>query len=397
MTTATILLMLAGLLLSGLAVEAFGRYTALPRVTLLVVFGFLIGPDALDLLPIPPGQWFGLTAEVALVMVGFLLGERLTVRRLRAHGLEVLSISGIVVLVTSGLVALGLWLAGASPTVALVLGAIASATAPAATYDVVAESGAKGPFTDTLLGVVAVDDAWGLLVFSLALAAAGVLGGSVAPGAALAAGLWEILGALGLGIALGVPTASLTHRVRPGEPTVLEALGVVFLCGGLALWLEVSFVLAAMALGATTANRARRHRRRPFHAIADIEQPFMVVFFVLAGASLHLDALALIGGLGILYLLLRVVGRVAGAWAGARLAGAPATSRRWMGVALLPQAGIALGMALVAAERFPELGATLLPLAIGATVVFELVGPVCTHRALLRAGEIPGRSAPPPS
>lgn len=383
------LVTLGALLLSGLAIESIGRRTALPRVSLLLGFGFLVGPEALDLLPRHTESWFGLATTAALVMVGFLLGERLTRRRLRAHGRAVLAVSLAAVVVTTGLVTAGLHAIGAPLPLALVLGAIASATAPAATYDVVTQYEASGPFTDILLGVVAVDDAWGLLAFSIALAAVAALGDVGTPAYAVLHGLREIGGALLLGIVLGLPTAFLSHRVAPGEPTVLEALGVVLLCGGLALWLDVSFILAAMALGATTANVARRHRNRPFHAIARIEQPFMVVFFVLAGASLDLGSLAVVGSIGAAYVILRAAGRIAGAALGAWLGAADRATRAWMGLALMPQAGVALGMALVAAERYPALADTVLPIVIGATVIFELAGPLCTRRALAGAGEIP--------
>lgn len=383
---------LGSVLLAGLAVEAIGRRTRLPRVTLLLVFGFAVGPHALDLFPVDTDYWFGLVTDLALVMIGFLLGERFTLPQLRRHGRDVLWVSVATVVVTVAVVAGGLWLIGAPLSLALLLGTVAAATDPAATYDVVQESRAGGPFTDTLLGVVAVDDAWGLLVFSLALAATAVIDGGGALAPALLDGAREIGGALFLGMALGVPAAYLTHRLAPGEPTVLEALGVVLLCGGLALWLHVSFILAAMVLGATTANLAHRHRRRPFHAIEGIERPFLVVFFVLAGASLNPEPLVAVGWLGAGYVAFRVAGRILGGWLGGRMAGADIAVSRWSGLALLPQAGVALGVALLAAERRPELAETLLSLVIAATVIFEMLGPLCTRYALTRAGEVDGAS-----
>jgi Kef-type K+ transport system membrane component KefB len=197
----------------------------------------------------------------------------------------------------------------------------------------------------------------------------------------------DIGGAILLGIAIGVPTAYLTGRVRPGEPTLAEALGVVLLCAGLAVWLEVSFLLASMVTGCVVANLARHHRR-PFHAIENIESPFLILFFVLAGASLRPETLPEIGLLGAAYVVLRVLGRLVGGWVGAAAAGAGAPMRRWMGLALMPQAGVALGMALVTAVRFPEAGRLILPVVIGATILFELAGPVCARMALDRAGEI---------
>ncbi len=379
------LVTLGALLLIGLATEALGRRTRLPRVTLMLLFGFLIGPAVFDLLPKGAVQWFPLISNMALVMVGFLLGEKLATSLGRGNGRQVLWISVAVVVVTAAVMLGGLLAAGVSATVAVLLAGIAPATDPAATTDVIDEVEAKGTFTDTLLDVVAIDDAWGLIAFSLFLAIAQSFNGSGA-GEALLSGAWELGGALALGAALGIPMAYLTGRLRSGRPTLAEAVGMVFLCGGLALWLDVSFLLAAMAMGAVVARLAR-HYERPFHAIEGIEWPFMVLFFILAGASFKVVSLAEVGMLGVAYVVLRLVGRLAGGWAGARFGDSNAGMRRWMGAALMPQAGVAMGMALLATERFPELRETVLPVVIGATILFELVGPVLTGMALKRVGE----------
>ena len=373
-------------LLIGLATDAVGHRTRVPRVTLLLVFGFVVGPGALNLLPAYGEETFNLAANMALVMVGFLLGEKFTFKALKADGKLVLWLSLSQVLGTALAVGGGLILLGFPPALALLLAGIAPATAPAATTDVVHESRAKGRFTNILLGIVAVDDAWGLILFTFLAALTTVLTGSGSGGELLAAGAWEIGGALLIGLLLGVPGAYLTGRVARGEPTLIEALGLVMLCGGLAIWMEVSFLLAAMVLGAAISNLAKHHHR-PFHAIEGIEWPFMVVFFVFAGASAHLDALVRLGFIGTAYCALRIVGRVGGAWIGGTLTRSGPAIRNWMGMALMPQAGVALGMALVAAEKFPDLGAVLLPVIIGATVVFEIFGPVSTKLALAKAGD----------
>lgn len=387
MDTAIVLTTLGALLLAGLAVEWAGRRLPLPRVTLLLVFGFVIGPQGLGLLPPAAAErWFEPVTTLALVMVGFLVGERFSLDRLRERGRVVVTTSIIEALGTAAVTALGLVAVGAPAPLALLLGGVACATAPASSYDVVTEQMASGPFTDTLLGIIGIDDAWGLLLFGLAAAGvAATLGDAGGPGFLVHA-LREIGGAILLGAVLGVAAGLLTQRIQAGEPTVLEAAGIVLLTAGLTTWLEVSFILAAMVLGTVMTNVARHHDQA-FHEIEHLEWPFMVLFFVLAGASLHLDAVAEVGLLGAAYVVLRIVGKVAGAAVGARVAGAEDSVRRWMGLALMPQAGVALGMALIVEQRFPALGATLLPLVIGATVVFEVVGPVCTRLALRRAGE----------
>lgn len=381
---ARVLITLGALFLLGLLTDLLGRRTPLPRVTLLIIFGFIIGPSALGLLPVESREWFSVAADLALVMVGFLLGGSLSIQQLRKRGRTILVISSTKVLTAFIVVGTGLMLLGQSPVIALLLAAVATATAPAATADVVREEHGKGEFVETLLGVVAIDDGWGLILFSLTLAVIEATTGVGGAGNEILAGVREIGGALLLGVGIGVPTAYLTGRLDPGEPTLAEALGVVFLCGGLALWLHVSFLLASMALGATVASLARHHRR-PFHAIEGIEWPFMILFFSLAGASIELNRLESLGALIVAYTVLRAGGIVLGATTGSVLAGAGPHTRRWLGVALLPQAGVALGMALVATERFPERAHEILPVAIAATAIFELVGPIFTRLAVRRA------------
>jgi Kef-type K+ transport system membrane component KefB len=373
---------LGALLLLGLAVDAVGRFTKLPRVTLLLILGLVIGPAGFGVLS-ATGP-LSTVAEIALLMIGFLLGEKLSLPKLRAPGRAVVAYSLTVSLGTALIVVAVLPLLGVPLEVAFVLGAIATATAPAAVADVVQERGAKGPFTDVLLGTVALDDAWGLILFGLLLVAAQQVAGHVGSTVFLAAVAREIGGAILLGVALGVPVAFLSGRIRRGEPTLLEALGIVLLCGGLAHRFGVAPLLATLALGTTVANVARHHAR-PFHAIEEIDGPFLVVLFVFAGASLHLESLAGIGWLGVAYVALRVAGRIFGGWLGGRLADADPVSRRWMGAALLPQAGVALGMGFVAANRIPEIADVILPVVIGSTVFFEIVGPLFTRLALVRA------------
>lgn len=379
-------LTIGAIFLVGLLIDNIGQYLRLPRVTLLLMVGFISGPSILDLLPDLGEVWFEAVTEIALMMIGFLLGGHLTLSTLRRHGRRVLMTSVSVVLATAAMVSLGTWLAGASLTLALILGAVATATAPAATEDVIREARAKGPFSETLLGIVAIDDAWGLILFSLLLAFASALNGGD-PAHFLAHGLWEVGGALLLGLVLGVPMAYLTGRVHAGEPTLVEALGFVLLCGGIALYLEVSYILAAMAMGVVVVNMARHHDR-PFHAIEGIEWPFKLMFFLLAGASLELHALMVVGSIGLVYIITRIAGRVLGAALGTYGADRDTISGRWMGLALLPQAGIAIGMALTASKSLPGIAEVLMPIVISTTVLFELTGPILTRLALKRAGEI---------
>lgn len=381
-----ILVTLGALFLAGLITDLLGRRTPLPRVTLLLIVGFLIGPSGLDVLPDFRQDWFPVVTDIALSMLGFLLGHNMTIPLLRKRGKIVLWVSigeviGAAITVLVGLLALGVRL-----EIALLLAGIAPATDPAATIDVIREVRAKGEFSRTLESVVAIDDAWGLLIFSVLFAVVQALYGKGGSSGMLLLGVWEIGGAVLVGLLLGFPMAYLTGRLEPGEPTQAEALGFVLLCGGIAVWLNVSFILSGMVLGAVVANIASHHRR-PFTAIEGIEWPFMILFFILAGASLETVSLKEISLVGLAYIVLRIIGLVIGAWAGGKFSSAPPFLRQWFGMALWPQAGVALGMALLASQYLPEFKEVVLPIVIGSTIIFELIGPLMARKALIHAGE----------
>lgn len=376
------LIALGALFLGGLIADLVARRTGFPRVTLLLFFGLAAGGAGFDLIPANLQAWYDLLSVIALTMVAFLLGGALHRDALRRHGAAILAISLCIVAGTLAIVTAGLVLVGLPFGLALLLAAIATATAPAATNDVITQSGVNNGFTGTLRGIVAIDDVWGLLVFSLVLV---VLTGSQDGThlASLSHAAWDIGSSVALGLVIGWPAAMLTGRLNAGEPLEVEALALVFLTAGLSLWLGVSFLITGMVVGAVIVNAASHHTRA-FHEIEHIQWPFVVLFFILAGGSLDIAVATELGALGLWFVVLRTVARVAGGWVGAGLAKVPGAQRLWYGVALLPQAGIAIGMALIAAQRFPQWGAQIIALTISTTVVFEIVGPIATLIAVNR-------------
>lgn len=385
--TAEFLLAIGGILLLGLATDFLGRHTFLPRVTLLLCFGIIVGDEALAIIPASVSSRFEIIAVLALMMIGFLLGGKLTLRSIKNTGRQIAWISISAALGTAIVVALALLMVGIPREIAILLGCIAAATAPAATVDTVLESGSDTPFSRLLLAIVAIDDAWALLLFSIGLSLISLMNGLQGIFDSLLDVTHEIGGAVLLGILIGLPAAYLTGRLKPGRPMLTEALGLVFICGGTAIWAEVSFLIATMTMGAVVSNFAIHHEY-PFHEIENIEWPFMAIFFILAGASLEIGMLAELGLVGTAYLLSRAAGKLLGTWVGARASHADRHVRRWMGMALMPQAGVAIGMALLTANRFPEHRQIILSLVISTTICFELVGPVLTRMALRRAQQI---------
>jgi Kef-type K+ transport system membrane component KefB len=380
------LLALGGIFLVGLLLSTLAHRTFLPRATLLLLFGAVIGEDLLNLVPRLLVDRFGLIAEITLLMVGFLLGGKLTKSSLRGHTGTSFSISICAAILPALLVCLGMIAMGVATEIALLLGCFAAATAPAAILDVVQESKIKNRFSKLLLLIVVLDDVWALLLFGVGMAIVTSLNGIAGEAGFIGLVAWELGGAVLLGIVIGLPAAYMTGRIKKGKPMLSEALGIVFLCGGIALWMNVSFLISAIVMGAVIANLARHHTR-PFHAIEGIESLFMIIFFVLAGASLEIGALATIGVTGGIYILCRALGKYLGAWIGGYLSKSGQDNQLWMGVSLLPQAGVAIGMALVASSRFPEYRQIMLPIVIASTVVFEIIGPVFTRLAIKQSNQ----------
>ncbi len=320
-----------------------------------------------------------------VMMVGFLVGGKLTKDLLKNMGKKVMWISLGAVFGTAIIVTLLLMLIGVPLDVAILLGCIATATDPAAIMDVVEESNSKGYFVNLLPSIVAVDDAWGLILFSIGVAMVGLITGLNGMLSPILLAFKEIFGAMLLGFFIGFLASFLTGRVKSGRPILFEALGIVFLCGGLAIWLEVSYLIAAIVIGMTIANLAKHHDCS-CHEIEDIEPPFLTLFFVLAGASFELGSLKEAGVIVIVYVIARIAGKVVGAKIGGKICRVSLTIQDGMGLAWLPQAGVAMGMALVASIHFPEHRQLLLSVVISTTIFFELLGPLFTRMALRKVG-----------
>jgi len=382
----TLNIILLGVILScSLFADTLANRTRIPRISILILFG--VGIAVLQqvwLNGTPAGFIDGLSEpliQLALVMVAFLLGSELKLERLRDTGSLIMLISLCVIVVSGLVVGLGLLALGVPLLVAVTLAAISVATDPAAVSETIHETRDKSTLAKILLGIVAIDDAWGILVFGLSMAGLGwVL--SQDGQLALLHALWELGGAIVVGFAIGVPAAWLTGRLRHGEPTLVEAIAVILLLSGFSSLLGVSALFASMVAGSLVANFSHHHKRS-FREIEHIEWPFLVFFFVLSGASIDLykldDALALTAA----YILLRLAGRVLGGFLSVKLKPAKQQVLPWnIGLALTPQAGVAIGMALLAAERFPELHDTILPVVVASTIFFEMLGPVLVRKVL---------------
>jgi Kef-type K+ transport system membrane component KefB len=384
---------------SFLGSKLFQRF-GIPQVVGFIVIGVILGPSALNIVPLELSSELIFISEIALGLIGFDIGSHLLLGELRRLGRSILFIVLFEAVGTFLLVTAGIYVLTRSLHTALIFGALASATAPAATVDVLAEYDAKGPLTTTLLAVVGMDDALALVLFSLAAALAESLLAASGPPSwlqVLQLPLIEIGGSLVLGVGLGLLLDQVMCRMNVQHDAMAVSIGFVFLGVGLSEAFGFSLILTTMILGMVVVNRCPEHGRHIRYTIEQAGPVIYVLFFTLVGARFGL--LPTMGLLGVAYVLLRSGGKFFGAWLGGTVGGAEPAVRNNLGLGLLSQAGVAVGLALASASRFSAygeegqaLGALIINVITATTFVVQIVGPICVKFAISRAGEI-GRAA----
>jgi len=365
----------------------------IPTVTTYVVLGIIISPGLLNLISkefLATSDFF---SQIVLGMIAFSLGENFSLSILRRVGRAVTGISISASLAPWFLVTLATWMFFNQPFyIALIFGAIAAATAPAAVVMVTQEYKSKGDFTDTLLGVVAIDDAWALVIFGLSLSVAKTFvtgnGDTIGLFKDLLKTILEIGGSFVLGWAIVVVFNNLARFINTMKERLIYTFGFLSLTIGLAISFNFSVLLSCMFFGALLAN-TNKESLHFFNSLRDIDAPLYLIFFVLAGASLKVSVLGTSIALTLGYIVFRTFGKIIGAFIGAKLVDASLSIKKYMGIALIPQAGVALACALIAKHAIGGLwGDTILTITIASTVIFELIGPWSTKYALSKAGEI---------
>ena len=375
------------LLLSGLLFGRLAKLVKLPNVTGYLVAGLLLGPHVLNVIPQETVGDFNVISEMALSFIAFTIGCGFKKSYLKKVGLTPVIIA-IFESVLAVFAVQGVLLAiGTDPQLAIILGAIAAATAPAATLMVIKQYAAKGPVTDTLVSVVALDDAVALMAFSVCVAIAAVVGGGTFEASTVYMPVIQILGALLLGAVCGLSfKIPMRFFKKPGNRQIIT-VGIVFACSGVATLLGLSSLLACMACGMVLCNVSTESDS--ILSVADSVTPALfLLFFAVSGAALDVTKIPQIGLIGIIYVLVRVVGKISGAWLGAVIMKAPKNVKRFLGPALIPQAGVAIGLTVVAQTAVPAYADDIRAVVLCATMIYELTGPVITKLTLQGAGEI---------
>ncbi len=385
-----ILLYLAIIIVTGLVFGRLAKFVHLPNVTGYLIGGLVIGPYVLGILPVGMVDNLGILSTMALAFIAFTIGTEFKFSYFKRVGMTPIIIAifeglGATVLVTLAL----MLIAGQSLPFSLLLGAIASATAPAATIMVIRQYKAKGPVTETLLSVVALDDAVALIAFGFAVTASkAIVSGA---DASLGLSILQPFIELGLSILVGGVCGFLFRfpfsyfKSRGNKLAVV--FGMVFLTAGLAELVGASSLLTCMIMGGVFTNTSSQVEQAL--SLTDfITPPLFLMFFVVSGAELNVSIIPTIGIVGITYVLVRVIGKMFGAYAGAKLMKAPSAVQKYLGPALIPQAGVAIGLTVIARQVVPDHGATITAVILCATLIYELVGPAIAKLTLKKAGEI---------
>lgn len=383
-------LLLVGItMMAGLIMSRAAKLVKLPNVTAFLVAGLIIGPCVAGIISREQAESMGIISEAALGFIAYSIGGEFKLSYLKKIGKAPLTITFFQGMMTAVCVDVGLILFGVDVPLALLLGAIGLATAPAATLMVVRQYKADGPVTQMLLPVVAMDDALGLMVFSISAAVAqGMLGGEVTISSMLLTPLIEIVGSFALGAALGWLLAFGARFFASRGNKLALSIALVLAGVGLCDILNLSSLLVCMMIGAMMVNLSQQ-REVLIEQCNRFTPPLFLLFFVLSGADLDLSVLPSVGVIGVLYLVLRCIGKWGGTYLGAVCVKADKHIRHYLGLTLLPQAGVAIGMAALVSARFPTLAAQVNTIVLAGVLVFELIGPVITKIALTKAGEIP--------
>ena len=385
----------------GLILNRVMKLFNLPNVTGYLIAGILVGPHCINLLNTSNLSDISFISTIALGFIAFSIGGEFKIDSIKRLGGKVLTITFLQAFGAVALVMSSLFVVQAiDPTLIstpaiLLLSAIATATAPAATLMVVRQYKARGPVTETLLPVVAFDDAIGLIVFAICFGVAKVLagGGEITAKAIALNPLLEIVLSLGIGCVLGIILAfvcnlfkSRANRLSAMVATVLIAVG---LCQIEILGVHMSSLLICMMIGAAFTNA-----RKDAVIILDGQErwtpPLFMLFFVISGATLDLTIIPYIGVIGVVYIVFRSLGKYTGAFLGGLVTKADKNVKYYLGITLLPQAGVAIGMAQTVAGEpaLQNISQSIVTVILCATLFYEIVGPLLTKICLQRAGEI---------
>lgn len=383
-----VLASLSIILFAGFLVTRLTKKLRLPNVSGYIIAGVLIGPCVLDLIPADVRFHIGFMSDIALAFIAFGVGKYFKKEVIREAGLRIILITLMEALSAGVIVTLAMrGIFHLSWNFALILGAIATATAPASTMMTIHQYHARGEFVNTLLQVVALDDVVCLLAFSVVVAVVNARTSGTVNAMDILLPILYNVGAIAIGFVCGIVLARLLTPTRSHDNRLILVIAMLLGISGLCASFDLSPLLSCMVFGATYINTAKD--KALFHQINDFTPPVMSIFFIISGMSLDITAIGTAGVIGLSYFLIRIVGKYAGTYIGCKLTGMKPEITRYMGLALIPQAGVAIGLAFLG-ERLlpPDIGSLLLTIILSSSVLYELVGPACAKASFFLSGTV---------
>ncbi len=393
---ASVILTITAMLFLGFLMTRLTKRLRLPNVTAYIVTGILIGPYCLNLIPAGITEGMAFLPDIALAFIAFSTGEFFRLETLKKNGAKVVVITLMEACLASVFIfAVTFFVLRISLPFSIVLAALASATAPASTMMTIRQTGAKGDFVNTLLQVVALDDVVGLVLYSIAISVALAVGSNA--GFSAASVIRPIIiniCVLTLGGVFGLCMKWMMPNGRSTDNRLIISVAMLFAFCGVCAILGVSPLLGCMSMGMVYINVSDDERL--FMQLNYFTPPILLLFFVRSGVSFNLSALvntsSEIGSVplltvGIIYFLVRIAGKYIGAWAGCAMVGKPEKVRNYLGLALIPQAGVAIGLAMLGARTLGgAAGEALQTIILASSVLYELVGPACAKASLYLSG-----------
>ena len=392
----TTIISIALMLAAGFLMTRVTKKLRLPNVTAYIVGGILAGPFVLNLIPQSVVNGTAFLPDIALAFIAFSTGEFFRLSTLKKNGGKVITITVLESCGAAILVFLTCYLVlGLNFAFSVVLGALATATAPASTIMTIRQTGAKGDFVETLLQVVALDDVVGLVLYSMAISlSTAVFSSAGFQLSSVLIPLGKNLLLLLLGCGFGLLLKTLAGAKRSTDNRLIIAIAVLFSYCGICAVVDVSPLLGCMAMGTVYINTTGDERM--FRQLNYFSPPILLLFFFRSGVSFDLGALfgntGSIGAvpllvIGVVYFLVRILGKYLGAWAGCRLAKKDKKVRNYLGLALIPQAGVAIGLAALGARALGgEMGHALETIILSSSVLYELIGPGAAKLSLWLSG-----------
>lgn len=391
-SVAAVIISVAMMLLCGFMMTRITKRLKLPNVTAYIITGILIGPFCLDMIPDTIIEGTAFLADIALAFIAFSTGEFFKLSKLKNNAGKVMVITLAEALTASLLVfILTFNILGLELSFSIVLAALASATAPASTMMTIRQTKAKGDFVDTLLQVVAYDDIVALLAYSIAISVAvSSQTGTAFDLADIALPILKNLGVLLLGCVFGLLMKLLIQKKRSDDNRLIISVALLFAFCGICATMNISPLLGCMSMGTVYINVTDDDKL--FKQLNYFSPPILLLFFVRSGLSFDLNALikpsGAIGGvpliiIGVLYFIVRILGKYVGAYLGCLAVKKPRTTRNYFGLALIPQAGVAIGLAAIGARELGgEAGNALETVILASSVLYELIGPACAKLSL---------------